>query len=427
MQLKSYIHPLLHKDDKLKIRADLSKENEGDKNMHACKKASIGIVTPPMSQANIIPTWNLLNIVSRLTNNVYFIAVNATQNSLQNNRVIRKRNSNVIIYETVYSSGKNVFARVLKYFQAQLWASLQVLRVLKNVDFWIFYLGDALILPMLVTKILRQRVVLIIGGFMKGEIELRNDFLGRIPMLFKKINCVMSDVIVIYSENLIKEWNLEKYSNKISVAHRHFLDFNKVKLQKQLSDRERVIGYIGRLSEEKGAFNFVQAIPKVLDKESDVRFIIGGDGDLFSKVKEFVNENELDEKVKLLGWIPHDNLPTYLNELKLLVLPSFTEGLPNIMLEAIACGTPVLATSVGAVPDVIKDCETGFIMKNNSAKCIAENIIKVLHYPKIGEIVKNARGLVEKEFRYEATVEKWKEILNSFVARWCQNSIGMQN
>jgi len=385
--------------------------------MRASKNASIGIITPPISQANIIPACNLVAIVNRLRNNVYFVAINATQYSLQNNSVIRKRNSDFIIYELVYKSGKNVFTRILKYVQAQLWASLQVVRLLKKVDFWIFYLGDELFLPMSVAKILRKKAVLIIGGFMKKEMRLRNDFLGRILVFFKKINCTMSEIIVVYSKNLIKEWNLEEYVNKISVVHRHFLDFNEFEIQKQLSDRERVIGYIGRLSEEKGVLNFIRALPKVLDKESDVRFIIGGDGNLFKEIQDFINENGLNKNVRLLGWIPHGDLPTYLNELKLLVLPSFTEGLPNIMLEAIACGTPVLATPVGAVPDVIKDCETGFIMKSNSSKCIAENIIKALNYPKLGDIIENAKESVKKEFRYEATVEKWKKIYNDLATR----------
>jgi glycosyltransferase involved in cell wall biosynthesis len=387
-----------------------------NKSMHGPKKASIGVVTPPISQANVIPVWNLIDIVSCLANNVHFVAVNSTQSSYQNNKMIRKRNSDVIIYELMYKSGKNVFTRVLIYFQAQLWASLQILRVFEKVDLWVFYLGDELFFPMLVTKILRRKAILIIGGFMEKETWLRNDFLGRILILFKKINCALSEVIVVYSKNLIKEWTLEKYVNKISIAHRHFLDFNKFKIQKQLSDRERVIGYIGRLSEEKGILDFVRAIPKVLEKEGDVRFIIGGDGNLFREVQNFINENGLNKNVKLLGWVPHDDLPTYLNELKLLVLPSFTEGLPNIMLEAIACGTPVLATSVGAIPDVIKDHETGFIMKSNSSKCIAENIIKVLKYPKLSDIIENARESVNKEFRYEATVEKWKKIFNNFTS-----------
>lgn len=124
-----------------------------------------------------------------------------------------------------------------------------------------------------------------------------------------------------------------------------------------------------------------------------------------------MEKNNLNDKVKPAGWIPHDELPDYRNGLKLLVLPSYTEGLPNIMLEAMACGTPVLATSVGGIPDVIKDGETGFIMENNSPECIAENVMRVLNHPNLDKIVKNARKLVEKEFTYEAAVGRYRMIL----------------
>ena len=76
-----------------------------------------------------------------------------------------------------------------------------------------------------------------------------------------------------------------------------------------------------------------------------------------------------------------------------------------------ACGTPVLATSVGGVPDLIKDGETGFIMEDNSPKCIAENVTRALKYPNLEDIVKNARKLIEKEYTYEAAVERYRRIL----------------
>lgn len=115
--------------------------------------------------------------------------------------------------------------------------------------------------------------------------------------------------------------------------------------------------------------------------------------------------------MKLLGWISHDNLPQYLNELKLIVLPSFTEGLPSIILEAMACGTPVLSTPVGAILDYIKDGETGFIMENNSPECIVSNIIRALNYPNLKQIAENGRKVVEKEFTFEKAVESYKNII----------------
>jgi len=117
------------------------------------------------------------------------------------------------------------------------------------------------------------------------------------------------------------------------------------------------------------------------------------------------------EVVQIVDWTPHKNLIDILNTLKLLVLPSYTEGLPNVILEAMACGTPVLATPVGAIPDIIKDGETGFIMEDNSPECIAKNIVRALNHPDLEKIAENGRRLVEQEFTFEKAVKRWKKIL----------------
>ena len=105
----------------------------------------------------------------------------------------------------------------------------------------------------------------------------------------------------------------------------------------------------------------------------------------------------------------------YLNELKLLILPSYTEGLPNIMLEAMACGTPVLATKVGAIPDIIKDGETGFFLEDNSPECIAKSILNILNMPdeKLEQVSESARKFVEDEFTFEKVAARWGQILSN--------------
>ncbi|KUL00274.1 MAG: Glycosyl transferase, group 1, partial [Methanomicrobiales archaeon 53_19] len=171
------------------------------------------------------------------------------------------------------------------------------------------------------------------------------------------------------------------------------------------------IGYIGRLSGEKGVQHFAEALPAILGDRDDLRVLIGGDGQLKDSIVATLQEEGLTARVDLPGWIAHDDLPAYLNQLRLLVLPSYTEGLPNIMLEAMACGTPVLATPVGAIPDVIIDGKTGFIMENNSPECIAENVARALASPDLEEIAEAGRRFVEENFSFESTVARWKEVL----------------
>ena len=66
---------------------------------------------------------------------------------------------------------------------------------------------------------------------------------------------------------------------------------------------------------------------------------------------------------------------------------------------------------MGAIPDIIKDGETGFLMENNSPECITANVIRALEYPDLEGVAQRARDLVEREFTYEKAVERWKGVL----------------
>jgi glycosyltransferase involved in cell wall biosynthesis len=162
---------------------------------------------------------------------------------------------------------------------------------------------------------------------------------------------------------------------------------------------------------EKGIQHFSQALPIILNDQQNLRVLIGGDGPLRELIEVPLQEEKFSTRIDLSGWISHDDLPIYLNQLRLLVLPSYTEGLPNIMLEAMACGTPVLATPVGAIPDVIIDGKTGFIMENNSPECITRNVVRALSSPNLEQIAESGRRFVEEQFTFERVVERWKEVL----------------
>ncbi len=372
-------------------------------------KLRVGIITFPLSESGIVPLSNLVHVLCSLSNTIHIV-------SGSNSIILAENRKDIRVYPINHKKGRNLSTRILNYALTQAKISYELAKLANKVDIFIFFIGGAsLLLPMLTSKILGKRVVLAMAGSATQSIQVEKNILS-IPIKFMaKLNFALSDRIILYGKNLIEGYGLGKYRNKLSIAHEHFIDFNTFRTEKILAERDDLIGYIGRLSKEKGVTNFVKAIPKVLEARKNARFLIVGQGPLRPDIEEFLSIQNLNDKVSLLSWIPHEEIPKYLNELRLIVLPSYTEGLANIVLEAMACGTPVLATPVGAVPDIIKDGETGFIMENNSPECIARNIIRALNHPNPEQIAQNARALVENKFTYEKAVEGYRNILGSIL------------
>ncbi len=216
---------------------------------------------------------------------------------------------------------------------------------------------------MLTARLCGKPVVLVLSGFpAKVSSEERTTLFRTVDRLVQ-FGYICSSRIIAYSDRIVTERHLERYRNKILMAQEHFLDFSQFQARTRFNQRGNLVAYIGRLTEGKGVPQFLEAIE--LLTERDASFLIGGDGPLRPWLEEYLEKRHLHNRVRYVGWIPHDSLAEYLNQAKLLVLPTFAEGLPNIMLESMACGTPVLATAVGAIPDVIKDGNNRFIMEDN--------------------------------------------------------------
>ncbi len=370
-------------------------------------KKTVGIITKPLGHSGIVPVSNLVKIFTVISDSVYIITANdgANLNPGENERLV--------INSFNYKYEENVFKKIVNSFSLQVKIILNILKLRRSITTWIFFLDShVLILPVLGAKLLGTKIVFPLAASIKGSGTAQNNWLNDLLVIFESVTFELADFIILYSRNLISSWDLDQYSSKILIAHEHFLDFKAFAVTTPFPNRPHLIGYIGRLSGEKGVQHFAQALPTILGRQQDLRALIGGDGPLKESIASSLQQDGIAERVDLPGWISHDELPKYLNQLRLLVLPSYTEGLPNIMLEAMACGTPVLATPVGAVPDVIVDGKTGFIMENNSPECIAENVMRALEHPELERIAEAGRRFVEENFTFERAVERWKEVLD---------------
>jgi glycosyltransferase involved in cell wall biosynthesis len=128
----------------------------------------------------------------------------------------------------------------------------------------------------------------------------------------------------------------------------------------------------GRLSPEKGFQILVEAAARLRRTHADVRFVIFGDGPERSRLERRVRDLGLAHVVHLAGFC--DELQNYLPWADVVALPSFTEGLPNVALEAGAAGVPVVATAVGGTPEVVVDGQTGYLVPAGDPKGLADRI-----------------------------------------------------
>nr|WP_321352420.1 glycosyltransferase family 4 protein [uncultured Methanoregula sp.] len=372
--------------------------------LHKDNKIKIGIITPPIALASITPLSNLIDILSPLSNSLFLITGNAGYAHFKND-------PRLCLVGINHNSEKKIMLRIVKFFLLQIRMSFVLMKNIRKYDFWIFFLGgQELVLPMIIIKLFRKKGILLFSGS-STHAQYHDKSVAFIRIL-TTIDCILCNKIILYSKCLISDWHFESYHHKILIAPRHFIDFNKFTFDTPLSSRPNLIGYVGRLSPEKGIQHFVSALPDILCNQNNLHFFIGGDGQLKKAIEEKIVETKMLDHVDLADWIPHDDLPKKLKQLRLLILPSYTEGLPNIMLEAMACGTPVLATPVGAIPEVLYDNETGFIMKNNSPDCISENVIRALDSNKLEQISEAGRLFVEKEYTFEKIFLRWKHLID---------------
>ena len=181
-----------------------------------------------------------------------------------------------------------------------------------------------------------------------------------------------------------------------------------------MAERERRIGYLGRLDEEKGVDVLIEVVKEL---PPEVTFVFIGDGALRPRLEAELAERIESGSVELTGWVEHEEVPALLGELCLLVMTSRTEGVPTTALEAMACGTPVCATPVGGIPDVVEDWETGRLLDAESPAAMADQITAVLDDDEqLASMSETARTFVTERYSFEAVVDRYSEIL-SFVER----------
>ena len=173
--------------------------------------------------------------------------------------------------------------------------------------------------------------------------------------------------------------------------------------------------FVGGLSKVKGIDTLLNAVPIIRKKILNLCLYVAGSGPEENKLKELVKELNIEENVNFLGYVSEIEKYSYYKSADVCVFPSIYEPFGIVLLEAMACGKPVVASNVGGIPFVVEEGKTGLLFESGNVEDLADKIMTILKNEELREKMGEAGRERAKEVTWdkiaERTVEVYKEIL----------------
>jgi len=258
-----------------------------------------------------------------------------------------------------------------------------------------------------------------IHGTVKGAIDNMdfNDLNSIISKVFsRKFEALEahtiknSNKVTTVSNDCDKEVNrLYKLKNKSSVVYNGVdTDFF---VSKNKESSHPIVLYTGRLESRKGVEDLIMAAKYISKINSNIKFIIIGDGPLKMNLKKMVDNFGLSNCIHFPGFVSHEKIVEYYQNSTIYVLPSYYEGLPTVLLEAMSCEIAPIATNVQGNSELIKNGENGLLVSPKNPKELAEKIIYLIDNEQLRKkLGRNARKTVENNYSWEIIVNKFEKI-----------------
>lgn len=245
---------------------------------------------------------------------------------------------------------------------------LRLLRAKRVLASWAF--PDALVAAWLKPVAGFKLVIQCLGS----DVNVHQQIPVRRRMLAKAFS--RADAVVTVSEDLASKVRaICPQAQAITIYNG--VNFERFALQADKPVKKRLI-FIGNLLRTKGVYELIQALA-LLEQEDAELHIVGGGPEL-AGITQLVAELGLQHQVILHGRLPHEKVGLLLQQSQLLVLPSYQEGVPNVIMESMACGVPVVATAVGGIPEVVSE-QSGILLADHLPATIAAGIRLAWQHP----------------------------------------------
>jgi glycosyltransferase involved in cell wall biosynthesis len=188
------------------------------------------------------------------------------------------------------------------------------------------------------------------------------------------------------------------------------LDYYQPKGQPISKTIEPTLLFAGLLTENKGVFDLLFTLPKLVERVPSTRLLLAGSGDL-KRISEVIKEYGMEESVSLTGWVDSETLLSYYHQAHLFVLPSYYEGLPFVMLEAMACGLPIVSTKVGGIPELIAPGLNGYLIHPGDREALLQTLVGLLDNQPLRETMgRNNIEKIKEKYDLPVYIEKLKSL-----------------
>lgn len=302
-------------------------------------------------------------------------------------------------------------AKVLSHFALVL---PRIFRSLSNHEFDLVHLHVAergsFFRKALIARKAKKEGVSVVLHHHAAEFEQFYASLDERGRQYVRSTCEMVDVNIVLSKS-VKDTMLEHFPDA-----RFEVLYNAVPTypENRYNPNGKYIAFLGRVGERKGAFDLIRAFALALSEIPEVYcLVICGDGEV-EKARTLAGDFGVSGRVQCRGWVGSDERNDVLCNAAMNVLPSYNEGLPMSILEAMSYGVPTLSTRIAAIPEVIEPSENGWLIEPGDVEGMAKIIAEAINDEGLRtRLSANAYELVNSSFSLEPHIEAVKEIYRS--------------
>jgi len=180
---------------------------------------------------------------------------------------------------------------------------------------------------------------------------------------------------------------------------------------------KKIITFVGSLFPVKGVQYLIRAMEKIHNQIPQTRLILVGDGNERFNLEKLSKELQLENCIEFIGRVPHQQVSHYLSQTDVFVLPSLSEGFPNVLLEAMAFGLPIVASRVGGIPDIIEDGTNGFLVEPKNVSEIADRILTILFDEMLAQKISAKNREEVQRYQYNDIIDILENIFTSILCK----------